>query len=285
MTVRYGVIGNPIHHSRSPLIHHAFAEQTGIALDYSAVLAPLDGFTSTVAQFRSEGGLGLNVTVPFKAEAFALCQTLSDRAQRAGAVNTLIFPADPLSTTIRGDNTDGVGLLRDLAFHERAITGKKILLLGAGGAARGVLAPLLGEHPSQLLIANRRVETAEQLVTDFQDLAGANTHLHACALDALPSASFDLIINATSASLSHVRLPLSEALISQNTNQKTTVYDMAYGREPTVFMQWGTALGATAFDGLGMLVEQAAESFALWHGIRPQTLAVRHLLMAQLQTG
>ena len=280
MAVRYGVIGNPIHHSRSPLIHSAFAQQTGIDLDYTAILAPLDGFVATVTHFRSEGGLGLNVTVPFKAEAFALCATRSERAQRAGAVNTLIFPADPSSSDIRGDNTDGVGLLRDLAFHQIPLKGKKILLLGAGGASRGVLAPLLAEEPTQLLIANRRAATAEQLATDFQDLAGTHTQLGACALDALPADTFDLIINATSASLSGERLPLLDELI----DQKTTVYDMAYGREPTVFMQWGAALGATAFDGLGMLVEQAAESFYLWHGIRPETGHVRDLLKAQLAT-
>ncbi|MBD3816355.1 MAG: shikimate dehydrogenase [Halothiobacillus sp.] len=279
MTVRYGVIGNPIAHSRSPLIHRAFAEQTGIDLDYTAILAPLDGFNATVAQFRSEGGLGLNVTVPFKAEAFALCATLSERAQRAGAVNTLIFPADPRSSDIRGDNTDGVGLLRDLAFHQIQLKGKKVLLLGAGGASRGVLAPLLAEEPTQFLIANRRVATAEQLATDFQDLAG--TQLGACALDTLPAEPFDLIINATSASLSGEQLPLPDELIGQN----TTVYDMAYGRAPTVFMQWGAALGATAFDGLGMLVEQAAESFYIWHGIRPQTDHVRDLLKKQLASG
>lgn len=280
MTVRYGVIGNPIHHSRSPLIHSAFAEQTGIDLDYTAILAPLAGFTATVAHFREAGGRGLNVTVPFKAEAYALCATRSERAQRAGAVNTLIFPADPASIDIRGDNTDGVGLLRDLAFHQISLKGKKILLLGAGGASRGVLAPLLAEEPTQLLIANRRANTAEQLATDFQDLAGTHTQLGACALDALPANAFDLIINATSASLSGKRLPLPDELIGQS----TTVYDIAYGREATVFMQWGAALGATALDGLGMLVEQAAESFYVWHGIRPETSHVRDLLKAQLAT-
>ncbi|OZB80352.1 MAG: shikimate dehydrogenase [Halothiobacillus sp. 13-55-253] len=278
MTARYGVIGNPIAHSRSPLIHRAFAEQTGIDLDYTAILAPLDGFAATVENFRSEGGLGLNVTVPFKAEAFALCATLSERAQRAGAVNTLIFPADTMSSDIQGDNTDGVGLLRDLAFHQIQLKGKKILLLGAGGASRGVLAPLLAEIPARLLIANRRVATAEELATDFQDVSGERTQLGGCALEALPAEPFDLIINATSASLSGEQLALPDALIGPN----TTAYDMAYGREPTVFMHWGAALGAFALDGLGMLVEQAAESFYLWHGIRPQTNHVRDLLKASL---
>lgn len=260
------------------MIHAAFAQQTGIDLEYTTVLAPLDGFVATVARFRREGGLGLNVTVPFKAEAFALCATTSGRAQRAGAVNTLIFPMDSSSADIRGDNTDGVGLLRDLAVHQIPLKDKKILLLGAGGASRGVLAPLLAEGPAQLLIANRRAATAEQLATDFQDLAGTRTQLGASALDALSAGPFDLIINATSASLSGERLLLPDELVGRN----TSVYDMVYGREPTVFMRWGASLGATAFDGLGMLVEQAAESFYLWHGIRPETDPVRNQLRSQL---
>ncbi|MHB9020757.1 MAG: shikimate dehydrogenase [Halothiobacillus sp.] len=269
---KYGVIGNPVGHSRSPLIHRAFAEQTGIALEYTAILAPLDGFVSAVSQFRIAGGRGLNVTVPFKAEAFALCQKRSERAQRAGAVNTLIFPAD-IRGDVFGDNTDGVGLLRDLAFHHIPLQGKKILLLGAGGASRGVLAPLLAEHPLRLLIANRREKTAAALIADFIDLAH-NTQLQACALNDIPAEPFDLIINATSASLSDERLPLPDSLITTN----TVVYDMAYGNQPTVFMQWGQALGARAMDGLGMLIEQAAESFYLWHGVRPETQAVRPIL-------
>lgn len=280
MAVHFGVIGNPIRHSRSPLIHRAFAEQTGIDLEYAAILAPLDAFTETVASFHRAGGRGLNVTVPFKREAFELCSTLSERAQRAGAVNTLILPADSASSEMRGDNTDGVGLLRDLAFHHISIQGKNILLLGAGGASRGVLAPLLTEGPARLLIANRRAATAKVLADDFQDLANEHTQLDACALDAIPEEPFDLIINATSASLSGERLPLPDKLVAE----KTFAYDMAYGREPTVFMQWASTLGATAFDGLGMLIEQAAESFYLWHGINPQTQPVRQLLKAQLNS-
>jgi shikimate dehydrogenase len=268
----YGVVGNPIHHSRSPFIHQAFAEQTGIALDYTALLAPIDGFEATVTAFRQNGGRGLNVTVPFKVQAFALCDQLSEHAARAGAVNTLIFPAEP-NRPVRGDNTDGGGLLRDLAFHGISLRGKKILLLGAGGASRGVLAPLLAEQPAQLLIANRRVQTAQTLIADFADLA-QHIAFSACALNALPAEPFDLIINATSSSLSDTELPLPDALIGQN----AVVYDMAYGSQPTVFMRWGQARGAEAFDGLGMLIEQAALSFYLWHGVHPKTHTLRSLL-------
>ncbi len=271
---QYGVIGNPISHSRSPLIHQAFAKQTGIALEYTAILAPLDGFEASVAAFWQNGGRGLNVTVPFKAQAFALCHNLSERAARAGAVNTLIFPADSLQP-ILGDNTDGAGLLQDFAFHGISIHGKKILLIGAGGATRGVLAPLLAEQPAQLLIANRREKTAQALIADFVDLA-PNTAFAACALDAIPKEAFDLIINATSAGLSDTQLPLPDAVIHTD----TVAYDMAYGSQPTVFMRWSQARGAKAFDGLGMLVEQAAVSFYLWHGVRPETRPVRDLLRA-----
>lgn len=271
---RYGVIGNPISHSRSPMIHQAFAEQTGINLSFEAILAPLDGFAATVAAFRHTGGRGLNVTVPFKAQAFALCDILSDQAAQAGAVNTLIFPEDPQGP-IQGDNTDGVGLLNDLAFHGITLRDKKILLLGAGGAARGVLAPLLAEQPAKLLIANRREQTAAALIADFADLA-PKTDLSACALEAIPAEAFDLMINATSTGLSDTQLPLPDALIHAN----TVVYDMAYGRQPTVFMRWGQARRAQALDGLGMLVEQAAMSFYLWHGIQPETRPVRDLVRA-----
>lgn len=272
---RYGVIGNPISHSRSPLIHRAFAEQIGMALDYTAILAPLDGFETTVTSFRQTGGRGLNVTVPFKAQAFTLCDQLSEHAARAGAVNTLIIPAD-LNQPIIGDNTDGRGLLRDFSFHSIRLHGKKILLLGAGGASRGVLVPLLAEQPAELLIANRREQTARTLIGDFTDLAH-HTKLNACALTDIPQKPFDLIINATSSSLSDTELPLPDALIGQN----SIVYDMAYGAQPTVFMRWGQTRGASAFDGLGMLVEQAALSFYLWHGTHPATDPVRELLNTQ----
>lgn len=278
---KYGVIGNPIGHSRSPLIHQTFALQTGIPLTYSAILAPLDGFTDTVNRFRTEGGLGLNVTVPFKHEAFAYCTDRSARALQAGAVNTLIFSEDPLAPA-RGDNTDGVGLMRDLAYHGIGLTGKRILLLGAGGAARGVLGPLIAADPANILVANRNGETAGQLIRDFGTGSrpqGA-VSLSACALANFPrdEVAFDLIINATSASLSGKCPSLPDTVLQGD----TIAYDMAYGTAPTVFMDWASAQGARALDGLGMLVEQAAESFYLWHGVYPQTEQVRARLREEL---
>lgn len=279
---KYGVIGNPIGHSRSPQIHQAFARQTGIELVYSAILAPLDGFVPTVDQFRAEGGRGLNVTVPFKHEAYLYCGELSTRAQQSGAVNTLIFPQDNVGP-VRGDNTDGVGLMRDLAYHGIELPGKRILLLGAGGAARGVLAPLCSSRPAQILVANRRGDAAEQLIQDFAGDAGfrdTTTVLRACGLDNFPrdEMPFDLIINATSASLSGKRPELPDTVLDSH----SVAYDMAYGSEPTVYMAWAASHGARALDGLGMLVEQAAESFSIWHGVQPQTDEVRHLLRAEL---
>ncbi len=279
---RYGVIGNPIGHSRSPAIHRAFAEQIGIALRYDAILAPLDDFNGAVTAFRQTGGRGLNVTVPFKAQAFALCRRLSDRAQRAGAVNTLIFPAEP-DGLVAGDNTDGAGLLADLHRLNIPLRGKKILLLGAGGAARGVLEPLLAAQPFHLRIANRNPQTAVALTQDFTDCAAATTQLTGGSYADIPAESFaepfDLIINATAASLSGERLPLPDSAIGT----QTLAYDMAYGKEPTVFMHWAEALGARTADGLGMLVEQAAESFWRWHGTRPDTAPVLMMLRTAVQ--
>lgn len=283
---KYGVIGHPISHSRSPVIHQAFARETGIALTYSALLAPLDGFTATVRQFRAEGGRGLNVTVPFKHEAFDYCDEHTERALQASAVNTLVFPQDP-SGPVLGDNTDGVGLMRDLAYHQVATTQKRILILGSGGAARGVLGPLLSTRPALIRIANRREMSAHELVADFHNgptHATTETTLTACALTDLleqEEQAFDLIINATSASLSGERLPLPATLIGSH----TVAYDMAYGVAPTVFMDWAAQQGAQTIDGLGMLVEQAAESFSLWHGVSPQTEPVRALLRSMLHSG
>lgn len=273
---RYGLIGNPIGHSRSPVIHRAFAEQTGIALQYEALLAPRDGFTDAVTAFRQTGGRGLNVTVPFKAQAFALCATLSARAQRAGAVNTLIFPADP-NGDIDGDNTDGAGLMADLQRLGVSLNGRRILLLGAGGAARGVIEPLLAAHPAELFIANRNPANAQAIIPDFIDLSGS-TRFHGGGWTEMPAGDFDLIVNATAASLTDQQLPLPDALIGQN----TLAYDMAYGKEPTVFMRWAQMRGADTADGLGMLVEQAAESFWRWHGVRPETRTVLHRLRSAI---
>lgn len=275
---KYGVIGNPIGHSRSPAIHRAFAQQTGSELEYDAILAPLDGFKAEVDRFRRSGGRGLNVTVPFKLEAFALCERTTERARRAGAVNTLRFGSDGAHDLIEGDNTDGIGLVRDLAYLHVPLSGQRILILGAGGAVRGVLAPLLECNPQQLVITNRTLERAEQLVADFAG-SFAKTSLSACTytqLGAMPDlAAFDLIINATPTGLNGEMPPVDLRALGH----RATTYDMAYGKEPTLFMHWALEQGAAAaHDGLGMLVEQAAESFYYWRGVRPQTAPVRDML-------
>ncbi len=270
MTDRYAVIGNPIAHSKSPLIHAMFAEQTRQAMSYERILAPLGGFREAVLRFRAEGGRGLNVTVPFKLEAFELADRLSERAARAGAVNTLIFHADGV---IEGDNTDGTGLVRDLLKQGATIEDKRVLILGAGGAVRGVLAPLLAERPRELVIANRTADKAVQLAAAFADLGP----VRGCGFDALEGA-FDLVINGTSASLSGELPPLPDDLLAKG----AVAYDMAYGSDPTPFQRWAGAHGARlSLDGLGMLVEQAAESFRLWRGVQPDTAPVRQALSSK----
>ena len=275
---RYAVIGNPIAHSKSPQIHAAFARQTGQALSYEALLAPVDGFAQTVADFRAHGGRGLNVTVPFKLEAFALAEHHTARAQAAGAVNTLAFGADG----VLGDNTDGAGLVRDLSANlDFALAGRRILLLGAGGATRGVLLPLLDSRPARLTIPNRTVAKAEALSTLFAARAG-DCVLDACGFDALAGRRFDLVINATAASLADELPPLPPGLYAEG----ALAYDMMYGRDPTRFMRAALADGAArAADGLGMLVEQAAESFTLWRGVRPDSSPVLAVLRRQLEAG
>ena len=275
---RYAVIGNPIAHSKSPQIHAAFARQTGQELSYEALLAPVDGFAQTVADFRAHGGRGLNVTVPFKLEAFALAERHTARAQAAGAVNTLAFGADG----ILGDNTDGAGLVRDLTANlDFALAGRRILLLGAGGATRGVLLPLLDSRPARLTIANRTVAKAEALSTLFAARAG-DTALDACGFDALAGRRFDLVINATAASLADELPPLPPGLYAEG----ALAYDMMYARAPTRFMRAALADGAARVaDGLGMLVEQAAESFTLWRGVRPDSAPVLAELRRQIEAG
>ncbi|AOV18204.1 shikimate dehydrogenase [Acidihalobacter aeolianus] len=262
-TDQYAVIGHPVAHSLSPRIHRAFAAQTGQALEYIAIEAPLDGFAAVVSRFREAGGRGLNVTVPFKEEAWRLADALGEAARAAGAANTLTLDA---AEGIRGDNTDGVGLLTDLTANlGLALTGRRILLLGAGGAARGVAGPLLDQAPELLLVANRGAERATRLAADFS----ARGPIRGTALDALAGEPpFDLIVNATAASLSGSAIDLPEGLICEG----TVAYDMVYADVATPFMQWATSCGAVrAVDGLGMLVEQAAESFRIWRGVRPQT--------------
>ena len=269
---RYVVFGNPIGHSKSPMIHRLFAEQTGEQLDYSTSLAPLDDFSHFAKAFFVEGR-GANVTVPFKEDAFRLADSLTARAQRAGAVNTLSKLADG---TLLGDNTDGAGLVRDLTVNAGfSLTGKRILVLGAGGAVRGALEPLLAEQPASLIIANRTVEKAELLAQLFADLGPVS----ASGFDWLQE-PVDLIINATSASLSGDVPPIAGSLVEPG---RTVCYDMMYGKEPTSFCCWAREQGAAvAMDGLGMLAEQAAEAFFLWRGVRPDTAPVLAELRRQL---
>ncbi|MGY4532247.1 shikimate dehydrogenase [Pseudomonas sp. TE3786] len=269
---RYGVFGNPIGHSKSPLIHRLFAEQTGQQLSYEALLAPLDGFTAFARDFFANG-CGGNVTVPFKEQAYQLADSLTPRAQRAGAVNTLSKQNDG---GLLGDNTDGAGLVRDLTVNAGVdLKGQRILVLGAGGAVRGVLAPLLAEQPHSVVIANRTVEKAEALARLFADLGP----VAACGFDWL-EAPVDLIINGTSASLAGELPPISPSLIKAG---HTLCYDMMYGKGLTAFNQWASDQGAArTVDGLGMLVEQAAEAFFLWRGVRPGSASVLAELRRQL---
>ncbi len=277
----YAVIGNPVAHSRSPDIHAAFAKQTGQMLRYARLLAPLDGFEASVSDFVEQGGKGLNVTVPFKLEAHALVTELTPRARAAGAVNTLRFTRSELGAklSILGDNTDGVGLVRDITRNAGlSLQNKTILLLGAGGAARGVLLPLLAQHPARLIIANRTRARAQGLAQQYADTATAIEVLDYADLTTQTEA-VDLIVNATSSSLEASMPPLSPALLVSH----TLAYDMMYGKEPSVFLQFAAEHGAHTRDGLGMLVEQAAESFYLWRGVRPKTAAVFEALRASLQ--
>ncbi len=262
MTDRYAVIGNPISHSKSPLIHSLFAQQTGQDMSYEAVEAPLDGFAATVQRLRAEGYLGCNVTVPFKLEAFALCDGLASRAREAKAVNTLLFQ----DGKILGTNTDGVGLLTDIENNLGfKLMWKDALLLGAGGAAAGVIWPLFNAGAG-VVIANRTVEKAQLLADEF---TGAGT-VYARSYKALEGSQFDLVINATSSSLSDEMPPLPDDLFKSG----ALAYDMMYGRE-TPFMAFARKQGAPIVaDGLGMLVEQAAEAFYLWRNKRPDTRAV-----------
>ena len=258
---RYVVFGNPIAHSKSPVLHRLFSEQTGQAMQYDALLAPLDDFAGCATEFFLQGR-GANVTVPFKEDAYRLADQLTARAQRAGAVNTLSKLADG---SLLGDNTDGAGLVRDLTVNAGfSLKGKRILVLGAGGAVRGALEPLLAEGPASVTIANRTVEKAELLAELFCDLGP----VAASGFDWLHE-PVDLIINATSASLSGELPPIASSLIEPG---KTLCYDMMYGKEPTPFCVWASGYGAgQVMDGLGMLAEQAAEAFYLWRGVRPDT--------------
>ncbi len=265
MTERYAVIGNPVGHSRSPEIHRAFALQTRADLEYMRIEAPLDAFVATTEGFFAAGGAGLSVTIPFKAEAFKLAKQLTARAQRAGAVNTLA----PRPDGLLGDNTDGIGLLRDLGENlGYTAEGRRILLLGAGGASRGVIEPLLGSQPQKLFIANRNGDRAAELARHFVDFGPVDGG----GFEEIEG-EWDLIINATSAGLSDSELPLPFECFAQD----ALAYEMVYGRD-TPFLALARNAGARTADGLGMLVEQAAEQFYLWRGVRPQTAPVIQLL-------
>lgn len=269
---RYAVFGNPIEHSRSPQIHQAFAEQKNQPIDYQRILAPLDGFTNALTQFFDQGGQGANVTLPFKEQAFALCDSLTERAQQAGACNTL-WQKDG---ALMGDNTDGAGLVADIRQnHGWQLRSKRILILGAGGAVRGVLGPLLAQSPSEITIANRTVGKAEKLAEIFH---GQGIPVYGSGLDNIRD-SFDVIINAISAGLSGDMPPLPSNLLAAD----CACYDMIYSRDgSTPFLNWAELNQAAAVsDGLGMLVEQAAEAFFIWHGWRPDTTALKAKMRAQ----
>ncbi|HEY6966188.1 MAG TPA: shikimate dehydrogenase [Burkholderiales bacterium] len=260
MTDRYAVIGNPVAHSKSPWIHAEFARQTRQDLDYGRIEAPLAGFARALDAFRAAGARGANVTLPFKEQAFSYCAAeTSARARAAAAVNTLRFDGK----SVFGDNTDGIGLVTDLERNlGRAIAGQRVLLLGAGGAARGVLQPLLERGPAALRVANRTARRAAELAGQFKDVRGGG-------FGELAGATFDLVINATSAGLQNEAPPLPPGIFAP----RAFAYDMVYGRD-TPFLAMARAAGAAASDGLGMLVEQAAESFLLWRGVRPETAPV-----------
>lgn len=273
MTDQYAVFGNPIEHSKSPAIHAAFAAQTGQDMTYDKQLVERDGFDAAADAFFAAGGRGLNITVPFKGDAYAYAARLTPRARHAGAVNTLALQEDG---TILGDNTDGVGMVRDILNNLGwEIRGQKVLVLGAGGAVRGVLEPLLQELPQHVVIANRTIDKALQLAKGFAEMG----YLLGCGFDMLEAQQFDLVINGTSASLAGELPPLPEGLLTAGGR----CYDMMYAAQPTPFMAWAGKQGAIAVaDGLGMLVEQAAESFRLWRGVSPQTAPVIDSLRASL---
>jgi shikimate dehydrogenase len=268
----YAVFGYPIKHSKSPRIHQIFAEQTGQSLEYRAQEVPAEQFPAAVARFFAEGGKGLNCTVPLKELAWAYADKKTQRAQLSKAVNTLALQADG---SILGDNTDGIGLVTDLmANHAISLAGSRILILGAGGASRGIIAPLLEQSPHSIVIANRTIEKAINLAAEFHD-KGTIT---GCGFNDLKNQCVDLILNATSASLSGQLPPLPKNLLAEN----GVCYDLAYGNEPTVFVRWGLENHAVkSLDGLGMLVEQAAEAFFIWRGVRPKTRPVIELLNSE----
>lgn len=270
MTDKYLVLGNPIAQSKSPFIHNHFAAQTLQKMTYDKYLVEIDDFETFIETFQADGGKGCNVTAPFKERAFKLSQQLSLRAEAAGAVNTLTFNDDGV---IVGDNTDGQGLVGDLLSHNVDLTGKRLLIIGAGGAARGSILPLLAQNPASITIANRTLKKAQLLISEFND-----ERLSCCSLENV-AINFDVIINSTSASLSNELPNISEDVIAKS----ACCYDMAYSAEPTCFIAWANRLGVkNTIDGLGMLVGQAAESFRVWRDVTPDTQELLGLMREQL---
>jgi shikimate dehydrogenase len=264
---RYCVMGNPVEHSKSPWIHARFAELTGERLEYGRRLVALDGFAEGVRAFRAEGGRGCNVTMPFKFEAARMANFRSARADLAGACNCLRFEADG----IHGENTDGIGLVADLQHNAGvSLGGRDLLLVGAGGGAAGVLGPLLQARPRRVVVANRTLEKAQVLVQSHAMLANDTyVDLQACALHAVPG-SFDVVINGTASSLGGASVPVAANVLKPS----ALAYDLMYGPAAEGFLRWAAEHGATGRDGLGMLVEQAAEAFQFWRGLRPPSAQV-----------
>ena len=268
---KYAVVGNPIEHSKSPIIHGMFAQQTDDAISYDTLLSPLDEFSETVRKFQEEGGKGLNVTVPFKEKAWDLADELSDYAQRAGAVNTLVFRDNG---SIYGANTDGIGLIRDLKDnYSVSLKEKSVLLMGAGGAGKGVVQPIMEQGVKRLVIANRTPERAETLAKEFADLGDI---VGGSYNDLREQGQFDIIINATAASLQGIMPPMPASCLYDG----SVCYDMMYGGRPTAFEFWCEDEGAAlVMNGLGMLVEQAAESYSIWRNTKPETKPVLESLL------
>lgn len=273
---KYAVVGNPIQHSKSPIIHQAFAQQEGVEIEYQRMLSETSTFMSDVDRFHANGGMGLNVTLPFKVSAYEHCVSCNDYANAAQAVNTISFNSQG---EWLGANTDGIGLMRDLTDNQGVDLGaRSILILGAGGSVRGILLPLLLQQPAKIVIANRSVDKAIALAEQFS----AHGKLSACGYDDLTAMTqaaeqqcFDVVINATSASLSQQLPPISDSIV----DSKSFCYDLAYSDTATVFMQWAQQRGVRGCcDGIGMLIEQAAESYAIWRGIHPDTQPVFKLL-------
>jgi shikimate dehydrogenase len=267
MTDRYAVIGNPIEQSKSPLIHSAFAQVSGQDMDYTKLLAPVDGFAAVVDAFRASGGRGMNVTAPFKLDAFAYATDLAPSAQMAGAVNAMKFEGDK----VYAENFDGVGLVRDVVHNLAfSLKGKRVLILGAGGATRGALLPLLAEQPAELVIVNRTVAKAQELAALAHQHQSDQVPVTGLGYEAVQGA-FDVVLNASSSSLSAELPPLNPNVFAQG----CLAYDLTYGKGLTPFLKLAQQAGVTHLaDGVGMLAEQAAEAFAWWRGVRPDTAAV-----------